>query len=282
MKLWPLSLLCLSLASISNNKTTIPRFATISFAEICNATPGIGYKPDEITPKNKWAIAQNIYDTQRKNLQKSEQPLIPKIIHQIWLGSPLPEKCIAFQKTWKKRHPDWEFKLWTEKEIESFGLQNKTAYDKTRNYGERSDIARYEILYRYGGLYTDTDFECLQSFDDLHHSVSFYTGIAYDEDLVLFNGLIGSAPHHPFLKKCIDEIPSHQVGLEPWKIMERTGPYFFTKCIFNAIPFCNEPFILLPPLFFYSWPYYSEKISPHTFTTELSYAIHYWHASWMP
>ena len=73
---------------------TIPHFTSISFTKACKATPNIGYKPDTITPDNKWAIAQNIYDTQIKQIQKSEKPYIPKVIHQIWLGSPLPEKCI--------------------------------------------------------------------------------------------------------------------------------------------------------------------------------------------
>lgn len=47
-------------------------------------------------------------------------------------------------------------------------LHNRSAYDHEvigRNgaYPAASDIARYEILYNYGGVYTDIDLECLQS-----------------------------------------------------------------------------------------------------------------------
>ena len=95
------------------------------------------------------AIAiQNYNDFWMSGAHYNSEPLIPKIIHQIWLGSSLPEKYKRFQQSWKKYHPDWTYILWSEKEIEEFGLKNKKIYDKTKNLGQKSDIARYEILYR--------------------------------------------------------------------------------------------------------------------------------------
>src|ERR1700730_3033568 len=43
-------------------------------------------------------------------------PKIPKIIHQIWLGSPFPEKYNKYQASWQKLHPKWIYKLWTDKD----------------------------------------------------------------------------------------------------------------------------------------------------------------------
>ena len=65
----------------------------------------------------------------------------------------------------------------------------------------KSDIARYEIIYRYGGVYIDTDFECLRPLDFLHYIYDFYTGIqpldsAY---LQLGIGILAAAPAHPYL-----------------------------------------------------------------------------------
>ena len=41
-------------------------------------------------------------------------PKIPKIIHQIWIGNrQLPLKLQQYQETWKEQNPDWEYKLWT-------------------------------------------------------------------------------------------------------------------------------------------------------------------------
>jgi mannosyltransferase OCH1-like enzyme len=32
---------------------------------------------------------------------------------------------------------------------------------------KKTDILRFEILYQFGGLHKDTDFECLKPIDDL-------------------------------------------------------------------------------------------------------------------
>ena len=102
---------------------------------------------------------------------------IPKIIHQIWLGSPFPEVYRNYQQSWLANHPDWEYYLWTDADIAALGLENREFYDTSNNYGERSDIARYEILYRFGGVYVDVDYECLKPLDKLHYQYDLYTGI---------------------------------------------------------------------------------------------------------
>jgi mannosyltransferase OCH1-like enzyme len=43
----------------------------------------------------------------------------------------------------------------------------QAAFDRASNFGEKSDIWRYEILFRLGGVYVDTDFECVRPFDSL-------------------------------------------------------------------------------------------------------------------
>ena len=61
--------------------------------------------------------------------------------------------------SWKddycKKYPDWEYKLWTEKEINEFKKNKK--YDNEKFYNGKSDIARYEILSKFGGLFIDAD-----------------------------------------------------------------------------------------------------------------------------
>lgn len=230
------------------------------------------------------------------NPEYSVEPRIPKIIHHIWLGSPFPEKYISLRQTWLNNHPDWQCILWTEKEIEEFGLINKKLYDQATNYGEKSDIARYEILYRYGGLYVDTDFECVKPFDPLHHYCDFYAGTEYESPLIIFNGLIGAKKNHPILKKCIESLhslnsaSSHQTNNYSKNtlmqtIINQTGPYFFTKCVSEYLPTCTDKTILFPTSYFYPWPHFYQQyktraaiekwIQPETF------GIHHWHVSWL-
>lgn len=143
-------------------------------------------------------------------LQPSTIIKIPKIIHQIWLGSPLPPVFGELTQTWKKMHlgRGWRYKLWTDEDVKSMKLYNQQFYDATDNVGVKSDILRWEILYRYGGVYVDTDFECLQSLDALHYVYDFYTGIQPLDTgaLQLGAALCGSVPKHPILKHCIETV----------------------------------------------------------------------------
>ena len=218
-------------------------------------------------------------------LNPDEKPRIPKIIHQIWLGSPVPERFKAFQEEWIAMHHDWEYRLWTEKEIGTLDLENKRAYEKAINYGERSDIARYEILYRFGGVYVDMDFECLYPLNILHHSFDFYTGIeplakaSFLSLVIINNGLIGSVPSHPILRSCIDAIKQNANEKD---IVIKTGPMMFTKAFLTCANTDNTRDIAMPPTFFYpitndiSDPEQLKKyIMPETF------AIHHWAGSWI-
>ena len=80
---------------------------------------------------------------------------IPKIIHQIWLG-PNKQPDI-WMNSWKNnyinKYPEWTYKLWTEQEIDELNLINKKQYENEKFYNGKSDIARYEILYRFGGVF---------------------------------------------------------------------------------------------------------------------------------
>ena len=82
-------------------------------------------------------------------------------------------------------------------------------YYSEKNIGARADILRMEILYREGGLYIDTDFECLQPeiFDIFNRCYDFYSGITPldGQAYLIANGLIASIPGHPILRAYIKE-----------------------------------------------------------------------------
>ncbi len=246
------------------------------------------YKP-EFIKANHWKQAQASYESFVNNPQYQSAPKIPKIIHQIWIGSSFPEKCVAFQNSWKKYHPDWEYKLWSDQDIKALKLTNQHLYDRASNYGEKSDIARYEILYRFGGLYIDTDFECLKSFDLFHHTCSFYSGLLYPRKAETFNianGLIGSVAGHPVLKECIETMRRNSNDNSPMAIIGRTGPYHFSACYRRLLlqGILPRDSVLLPVNFFYAFPAWErfeknqERIK--SWLKEYSYAVHYWQCSW--
>jgi mannosyltransferase OCH1-like enzyme len=204
---------------------------------------------------------------------------IPKIIHQIWLGSPFPEKYKSFQHSWIIHHPDWEYRLWTDAELEDLPMVNRDMYEAARNYGERSDIARYEILYQFGGLYVDTDEECLKPFDPLHYCYDFYIGIQpLDTNSVQLGiGVIGAAPLHPFLKIVVATL--HKSTTK--QIIARTGPLFLTKIFvehMHRVPGIN---IALPATYFYPKGYTETDAEKSRWLKNESFAIHHWEGSWL-
>ena len=94
--------------------------------------------------------------------------MIPKIIHYCWFGrNPLPElaqKCIA---SWKKYLPDYEIKEWNEDNFDVNIIPYTAEAYAMKKYAFVSDYARFWILYRYGGIYFDTDVEVIRPIDDI-------------------------------------------------------------------------------------------------------------------
>ena len=94
--------------------------------------------------------------------------MITKTIHYCWFGKgELPELAKRCIESWKKYCPDYEIKEWNE---DNFNL-NSCAYVKEAYAAQKwafvSDYARFEILYKYGGLYFDTDVELVRPLDDI-------------------------------------------------------------------------------------------------------------------
>jgi hypothetical protein len=188
--------------------------------------------------------------------------------------------------SWQKFHPSWTVKLWTDREAAAFPFINRAAFDRAKNYGEKSDIWRYEILYQHGGLYVDTDFECLRAFDDLHRSCEFYTGIGQNTSAQLWIGVIGSKAGHPILKAVIDNLRAGPGDQDFERIMNDTGAYLFTKMFFaQAAESPLGTVIPFPVTVFYPFPgglrgrkdqenIKSEFVRPETL------AIHYFATSW--
>lgn len=181
----------------------------------------------------------------RKNINKKK---IPKIIHQIWLGPREPP--FIFIDTWKlycKKYK-WEHKLWRENDIIKLKLKNIDLYNNSKSYQQKSDIARYEILYKYGGVYLDADMIWLQS--DLGAylplNTSDFIGVQepfscisynYINTPFIANGFIACSKKHTIMKRCIDLIPE-RINISS-KAFMTTGPALLNSVI-------NIPITILP------------------------------------
>jgi hypothetical protein len=128
--------------------------------------------------------------------------MIPRTIHRIWLGpDPMPDEFVRYGETWRKHHPGWEHRLWTDADLPQFSPE---VQDQAVAVNERSNILRYEIVYRHGGVYVDTDVECLRSIDPLLKDVdAFATSWKPGR---ISGAIIGGEPQHPAFARAIEEL----------------------------------------------------------------------------
>jgi mannosyltransferase OCH1-like enzyme len=128
--------------------------------------------------------------------------LIPRVFHQVWLGlDPLPEAHARYQDTWLGQHPGWELRMWTEDNLPP-DLRRPEALERIRLPAERSVFLRLELLWRFGGVYVDTDFECLRSIEPLIAKARFFIGCSKPGRP--HDALYGSVAGHPILDAALD------------------------------------------------------------------------------
>ena len=94
--------------------------------------------------------------------------MIPKVIHYCWFGgNPLPKSAQTCIASWRKYLPDYEIKEWNESNFDVNIIPYTSEAYKAKKYAFVSDYARFWILYKYGGLYFDTDVEVIRNMDDI-------------------------------------------------------------------------------------------------------------------
>jgi mannosyltransferase OCH1-like enzyme len=148
---------------------------------------------------------------------------IPHIIHFVWFGPlPVPE---AIVESWKQYHPGFEVRIWTESTI--FPLHNQKQFDETYRYNQKSDLARYEILLRYGGIYVDCDICCIRPITPLLSNMPKGKSLlcVWEKKNLISNSLIACNPGNPVMKQIVDNI---SIGFDVTKSVWRTtGPLYF-------------------------------------------------------
>lgn len=134
-----------------------------------------------------------------------------KIIHHIWIGDrEMPEREKQYVRRIKELNPSFNQMLWYDDNLPDMPSGIKKKYDFFREakvWVVCADILRQYLVYEYGGIYADVDYEPLQSLDAL--DLEKYEGFLYhggDEDLNISNGMFGFRAKHPLSAYIIDKI----------------------------------------------------------------------------
>jgi mannosyltransferase OCH1-like enzyme len=147
--------------------------------------------------------------------------------------------------------------------------------------GVKSDLLKWEIIYRFGGVYADVDFECLQPLDELHYLYDFYTAYQpFDAFFIqLGAALYAGYPGHPILKHCIETIKDdwHEKGAP-----KKSGPVHFSKSFMATAGKNGSRDIAFPAFYFYPQGSTQRELFYDEWVAGGAYAIHHWAKSWMP
>ncbi len=186
----------------------------------------------------------------------------------------MPDEFIHTGQTWLEQNPGWEMRLWTEKNLPK--LKNQILFDNAEHLIEsrllgrfRSNLARLEILHKYGGVYIDCDFVATQPIPAEYLNSNLF--LPWENDRFVNNGLIGAEPKHPWLKRVIDAIPESVLS-QPGKPSNVTcGPHLLTRLL--------DPNIILIPadeVYPYGW---RDTLVGNTHHDSHSWAHHLWAGS---
>ena len=172
--------------------------------------------------------------------------LIPKIIHQVWEGRTEPRIPLRLQilaRTWQEHNPDWEYHLWSGKEmdrlVENYFPEYLSMYRGFKYNVQRWDTIRYMILYIYGGIYTDLDTECFKPIESLVKDITI--GIGEEPPIIknqtcLGNAFMVSEKNNPIWLKILEEIKSYTIKEESCvlNVMNTTGSFMLER-LYNKI-----------------------------------------------
>ena len=200
--------------------------------------------------------------------------MIPRITHQIWLGQKkLPKKALVYREKLIELNPGWDHIFWDEEMVLKNGFGSNSAYNLSTNYGHKSDVLRYELMYKIGGIYLDIDFEPLKP---LHPLLKYDSFLSYSSSIAQ-NAVIGSCEKNLFWGFVLNQLPGwvNHINKKTSWVVDITGPGFLAVMIERyRSNFGEEQITILPTNFFYPDVGNLKKDSSE------SYGIHWFWGTW--
>lgn len=168
------------------------------------------------------------------------EPIIPKKIHYIWVGGKeLPDKYKANIETWHKYNPDYEIIEWNERNYDFMATNYVREAYETGMFGFTVNYVRLDVVYNHGGIYLDTDVECVNSFDALLADEAFFNmGCG---NLIDMGCGFGAVPHNELVGLLRDKFGNSHFTDQYGKAQKRPN-YSFVNPVLKqyGFPLINE------------------------------------------
>jgi len=209
------------------------------------------------------------------------------------------ERMSEWRRRWQELHPTWSHVLWTDP-TGSHHVEGKcrggtyvlTAPPPYRDLlgrachlSQRSNIWRYLITSRYGGLYVDTDVEPFKPVDDLVRGFSAFAArrrLLTNNPRIVECAFFGAVPNHPWLRQVVEELPNRDpsvplsMGVDYFTLVTEQHPEVATLpedlVLFQLDDWCGARSKAVVP----------DARDAQSFGTPTAFAKHHWSSTWFP
>lgn len=215
--------------------------------------------------------------------------MIPKKIHYCWFGGqPLSEMAQRCIESWKKYLPEYEIICWNENNFDVNRCDYTREAYQYKKWAFVSDYARFVILYKYGGIYFDTDVEVIQAMNDLIEKGSFMgceqNASSMGNFPVVAPGLgLAASPGLDIYKEIIEDYEkSHFIDNNGVLNMQDTVVTRVTRILVKHGLHISEKVQKIDDIYIYPKEYFSPKdvLTQELVITENTRSIHHYDASW--
>ncbi len=136
--------------------------------------------------------------------------MIPKLLHQTAKTAEIPEAWKPYQQRVQELHPDWTYHLWTDADNIALVQKDFSWFEETyKNLPKnimRADVIRYMLMYKFGGLYLDLDYEMLRPFDLTQEKIVVPRESKDSDPIALGNSFFASEPGDLFWMEALEDV----------------------------------------------------------------------------
>lgn len=159
---------------------------------------------------------------------------IPLNIFQTWHNKELPSKMNETVETLKRQNSEFTYHIYTMDDCikfinDNFDKKVLNAYNRLIPLAYKADLWRYCILYKYGGIYLDIKYSCVDNFKlikltDREHFVKDRPEFFRNKDGI-YQALLITKPNNKLLLECINKIVENvNNNYYGFNALEPTGP----------------------------------------------------------
>ncbi|UCB46774.1 MAG: hypothetical protein JSV25_04965 [Spirochaetota bacterium] len=203
--------------------------------------------------------------------EEVSQGAIPQLLHRIWIGPRVfpHRKDLRWIQSFDDLNSGFTRVVWRDDDIRtllsSSYQEYEDIYSRYKLNIQRADLARYLVLYEYGGMYADLDVSAVRPMSELHTAhpdKKFFCfveivlteeranaigngepirkigkekgfGVIPEDQERIASDLVSCTPKHPMMLKILEEVKRRSVlkVKKQYDVFYTTGPDLFTTVV---------------------------------------------------